>query len=286
MNYHHIFHAGNFADVLKHCVLLMLFEALCKKTKPILYLDTHAGIGRYDLNSPDAQKTCEFYGGIYKIYNVLDCAPVVKKYQAIVRSYNKEQVQVAQSFPVFYPGSPGIIHSVLRPQDTMILVDLHKDDAKLLYREFMHDKRVAVHNSDGYKSINAFLPPKQGRGLVLIDPAFEQEDELQRIIVAMQNAYERFPIGTYMLWFPIKTQTKINAFYDQLKVIPFDNILLVELVINQIIEDQGLSGCGLVIVNAPWQFDIQLKAVVNDLYNVLSQSKFGYYAVKWLVHQK
>lgn len=264
MNYHHIYHAGNFADVFKHCVLIMLIASLFKKNTPVLFLDTHAGIGKYDLTTVFAQKTREYETGISRIYNLHDCPAVIQIYQHIVRTANAQTRTLR-----FYPGSPLIIRHFMRPQDQMILSELHPEDVQSLKYYFYQDKQVAVHSADGYLSLKAFLPPKHGRGLILIDPSFEEKNELEKIINGLKIAIQRFTNGIYMIWYPIKNSGEIENFHAQLKNIKCKNILITEFSIGKSVLNSGLTNCGIAIINTPWQFELELKPVISWLKNVL-----------------
>ena len=282
----------------------MLMQSLAQKDKAISYLDTHAGIGLYDLNSKNAQKTREYENGIARIYNLQDysscqktqakacgyqisCPDAINTYLQIVRAIN-DRKHVA-SFPNFYPGSPYIIRSLLRSQDYMTIVEMHPEDVLVLKREFQNDKRVSVHHLDGYQSMKAFLPPKNGRGLILIDPAYEQKDEMQHIIAAMQIALQRFSVGVYAIWYPIKDLEMIQRFYKDLKQLTAQNILIAELSLSGKTDanlENGLTSCGMAIVNAPWQFEKQLKQVVTWLSNILASDLAGKCSVRWLLHDR
>lgn len=276
MQYHHIYHAGNFADVFKHCVLIMLVQALCKKGKPFVFLDTHAGIGRYDLSSDQAQKTGEYRTGVSVVYNFpyLTNAPdVIKTYVDLVRAQEyqdaKKIVESANTLHC-YPGSPAIVQALLRPQDQMILVELHKEDVKLLKQEFIKDKRVAVHHANGYQSIKAFLPPKPSRGLILMDPAFEDANEFNNILAALKVGFERFSHGIYAVWYPIKDNLPIRNFQQELSYLGFENILWTEFSVGKTAtDDTRLRSCGMAIVNPPWQFAEQLELLLSWLKAVL-----------------
>lgn len=290
MQYSHIYHAGNFADVFKHTVLVMLLEHLRQKEKPFLYIDTHAGYGRYDLTSELAQKTREHENGVLQLCGKIDeqgkgVAPIIP---AAIRTYCNIICATNQQLR-YYPGSPLIAQALLRKQDCMVLVELERECAVALRQEFHSDERVAVHHMDGYHSIKAFLPPSIvapaiGRALVLLDPPFEDADEYQKICAALQNAAERFNTGTYLIWYPIKDVLAVKNFYRALKKLNFANILLAELdageewrqnTLTQRADRRyenaraGLSRCGVVIVNAPWQFESRLEAVVKYLTKVL-----------------
>ena len=276
MQYHHIYHAGNFADVFKHCVLIMLVQTLCKKDKPFVFLDTHAGIGRYDVTSAMAQKTGEYQAGISVVYgfpDLVNAPDVIKTYVDLVRAQNHQDAKkIAESENTLhcYPGSPAIVQALLRPQDRMILVELHQEDVKLLKQEFAQDKRIAVHHANGYQSMKAFLPPKQGRGLILMDPAFEDPNDFNNIIAALKDGLERFPHGIYAVWYPIKDNLPIRDFQQELSFLGFQNVLLTEFSIGKVATaDTHLKRCGMAIINPPWQFAEQLEPVITWLEAVL-----------------
>lgn len=270
MNYRHIYHAGNFADVFKHCILIMLAQALCRKEKGFCYLDTHAGIGKYNLTSDIAQKTREYENGIMRLWNIQDCPEIIKTYKNIIQAFNTETTNENKSFPHFYPGSPGFAHSLLRPQDRMILVELHERDIFVLKQKFAHDKRIAIHHTDGYQSIKAFLPPKENRGLILLDPPFEASDEFRKIIDALKIAENRFPTGIYAVWYPIKEIEPVKKFHKELKLLNFKNLLLTEISLNKAVIENELIRCGMVIINAPWKFDKQVKPIVAWLQKTIN----------------
>ena len=277
MNYRHIYHAGNFADVFKHCILIMLIQSLFEKDKPILYLDTHAGIGKYNLTTEAVQKTKEYENGITRIYNLHSFPAVIQTYQHIVSTINSHNKNLH-----FYPGSPLIIRALLRTQDHMILTELHQEDIQVLKHEFRQDKQVTVHNMDGYQGLKPFLPPKCGRGLILIDPPFEEKNEFEQIIAGLQIALKRFAGGIYMVWYPIKNQDEVNRFYANLKNINCKNILITELAISKSALNLGLTSCGLAIINAPWQFEIELKNVIPWLSKALMIDPTGEWNVRYL----
>lgn len=291
MNYRHIYHAGNFADVFKHCVLIMLMQSLSQKDKPISYLDTHAGIGKYDLTSENAQKTLEYKDGIGRLYqhlNEVDLPDLIGDYLQIVQASNNSlSDKMVTDFPDFYPGSPRIISALMRPQDSMVLVEKHPEDLLELKREFRRDSHVAVHYLDGYQSMKAFLPPKKGRGLILIDPAYEEKDELQQIITAMQMALNRFSIGVYAIWFPIKERLVIERFYDELRQLAAQNVLIAELSVSErgidvgVDCEGGLTSCGMAIINAPWRFKEQLNPIMVCLSRILAIDPTGKYDLRY-----
>jgi 23S rRNA (adenine2030-N6)-methyltransferase len=293
MNYRHIFHAGNFADVFKHLVLILLIESLCKKEKPFFYLDTHAGSGIYDIGSETAKKSAEFVNGISRIYNLTECPEVVKQYQEIIRKLNSEKPGTLR----FYPGSPYIVYSMLREHDHMVLTELHEEEYETLknnvaagfslrniytqakacgYNFQNKSKNIAIHHIDGYQALKAFLPPKSiGRGLILIDPPFEQNIEWNQIINGLEIALQRFPHGIYAIWYPNKDNKITSSFYSDLKQkLSYKDILRIEFEATKTaaFPDRDaafgrtpLNSCGMIIINPPWQFKQQLDPILTWL---------------------
>jgi 23S rRNA (adenine2030-N6)-methyltransferase len=260
MNYRHIYHAGNFGDVFKHSILTLLIQSLLGKDTPFCYLDTHAGIGIYDLLSVFAQKTKEYESGIACLFKAENYPKYLDKYLAIIKKLNNN------SEIHYYPGSPYIVKALLRPNDRMILLELHKEDIITLKKQFHNDKQVAVHHCDGYQGLKAFLPPKERRGLILIDPPFEEPDEFDQIIAALKVATTRFATGIYAIWYPIKDLKAVNKFKDNLSTLNVKKLLLPELILSNLnTADNIFRGCGMVIINPPWKFDKLLDPVVSWL---------------------
>jgi len=263
MNYRHLYHAGNFADVMKHCVLIILLEALQRKAKPFCYLDTHAGVGLYNLTAPEAQKTNEFQTGIDQIILHPAAHPLLERYRQIVLQHNSTDSLL------FYPGSPLIAKAVLRTQDRMVLTELHTQDSHALKQLFQHDKQVAVHHLDGYYAMKAFLPPAEKRGLVLIDPPYEEPAEWEHIIIALQRALTHWRMGTFALWYPIKRETVIRNYLNQL-LRHSTEILQLEILRAPNDVDNRLNGCGMIIVNPPWQVQAEIESMLFALQQALS----------------
>lgn len=287
MNYRHIYHAGNFGDVFKHCILVLLLEKLRQKDNPFCYVDTHAGLGIYDLQSDPAQKTLEYLGGISRILDYVygEVPSEITPYLALIKKMNKTAVTGALTGNNirFYPGSPYLARSLLRPDDHMILMELHQEDVLSLKKLFTRDKQVAVHHYDGYQGLKAFLPPHERRGLVLIDPAFEQKNEFELVLSALEVAMARWQNGIYAIWYPIKDFTLVHKFLDALSKMDIQ-YLISEMTIgkNTIGKKPVLKefiGCGMVIVNPPWQFDVILKKVLSWLWQILSPNQEGYIKV-------
>ena len=266
MNYRHIYHAGNFADVFKHIVLIMLVQALTKKDKAILFMDTHAGIGKYDLTTEMAQKTNEYTQGFLKLYQKNyhpDNDPaVIASYKNLINALN-----LGQEIPTLYPGSPWIIKALMRPQDQLILTELHPEDILTLKRNFAHNKQIAIHHLSGYAALKAFLPPKCGRGLVLIDPPFEDKNEFGQILASLDGALKRFKNGIYLIWYPIKDRGQVEQFYQQLGRLEVKNWLMREFGLMSEQPMSGLSKCGIAILNPPWQFEHELDQMIAWLKN-------------------
>lgn len=275
MNYQHIYHAGNFADVLKHLVLLYLVEALQRKETPFCYFETHAGAGCYDLSRISA-RTSEYSAGISKLLPNTCQLPLVSQYLTIIKNLNPNGL-------CYYPGSPYLVNQLLRSQDRMLLCELNQTVACSLKKLFTDNKQAAVHQLDGYQGLKAFLPPKEKRGLILIDPPFEQANEFKHILLGLKLALHKFAQGVYAIWYPIKDQAHLQRFKRQLANLAANSILCVELAIAEINPMLPLSGCGMIIINAPWQIDKQLKNLLAWLQPLLTKQQGGFYQVVWLI---
>jgi len=251
MNYRHGYHAGNFADVLKHTALCELLRLLTAKDKKLFVLDTHAGPGGYDLGGSLARRTGEAEAGIVR----LAAAPragmpaAVVRYLAAVAAYDRK-FGPAGGEPRRYPGSPRLVRAALRPADRFIACELHPEEALALKREFAGDRAVEVRQGDGYKALKALLPPIERRGLVLIDPPFEVTDEYERLLRALRQGVRRFATGCYAVWYPIKDETAA-AFVRELAAF---KPLVLELRLDGIAPGK-LAACGLAVINPPWRFE-------------------------------
>ena len=265
MNYRHIYHAGNFADVFKHWILTLLLAKLTEKTTPFCIVDTHAGLGQYDLNNPNSQKTLEYSSGIEKIMTQIP-GPAFTDYYKIIADNYKNNI---------YPGSPKIIQSFLRQNDRAFLSELHPEDYKVLCANFNNDKRIKIFNQDAYQTVRAVLPPLEKRGLVLIDPPFEQTDEFKQIIKALQQGLKRFAHGMYAIWYPIKDHDLVEEFYRDLASLKLEKVLRIEIHANTQILN-GLNSCGMVIINPPWQLEQQLEDNMPKLLEYLAFESGSY----------
>ncbi|MDX0788571.1 23S rRNA (adenine(2030)-N(6))-methyltransferase RlmJ [Sinorhizobium medicae] len=279
MNYRHIYHAGNFADVLKHAVVARLVTYLEQKDKAFRVLDTHAGIGLYDLSSEEAQKTGEWREGIGRLIEAELPAPVaamLKPYLSAVRELNPK------GGLAFYPGSPKLVRMLFRPQDRLSAMELHPEDYEALHRLFEGDFQSRITLLDGWLALGAHLPPKEKRGLVLVDPPFEAEGEYDRLVDGLAKAYRRFSGGIFCLWYPLKKAAPVKAFHESLKALEIPKMLCAELSVLSDRETTGLSGSGLVIVNPPFTLKGELDILLPYLKSQLAQDRFASGRCFWL----
>lgn len=283
MNYRHAFHAGNFADVLKHAVLVALLESLLQKKTPVCYVDTHAGAGRYDLGSAEAQKTQEHVAGIAKLLAAPRLPPVLHVYMNLVRALN---AKAGHASLVEYPGSPLIASLLLRDTDRLVLCEVQDAERASLELTFAGDRRVQVMQRDGYAALKALLPPKERRGLVLVDPPFEnQSDEFDVVKDALKPAFKRWATGVYAVWYPIKLRQQVNPFHRWLTTCGMSKILVAELLLHPDNSALRLNGCGMAVINAPWKLDATLNAMLPVLASLLAAGRYGSHSVRWLVRE-
>jgi 23S rRNA (adenine2030-N6)-methyltransferase len=273
--YRHQFHAGNFADVFKHALLVRLLAAVASKDKPFFYLDTHAGIGRYDLAHAWAQKNAEFRDGIGRLWERGDAPALLAPYLAAVRAENPD------GRLRFYPGSPLIARRFVRPGDRMVLSELNKTDVAELGALFARDRQVTVHLMDGYQALKAQLPPPERRGLVLVDSSFDRAGELKRVAGAAAAAHARWATGMYALWYPLMEPAAMRGFERGMIATGIRKILQAELSVRPEGWTGSLRGCGMLVVNPPYRFDGEAEAIVAWLASVLGTA--GGYRVRWLV---
>ncbi|HEY1753434.1 MAG TPA: 23S rRNA (adenine(2030)-N(6))-methyltransferase RlmJ [Caulobacteraceae bacterium] len=274
MNYRHAFHAGNHADVFKHAALTLVLEHLSAKPQPFAVLDTHAGIGAYDLTSEGAQKTREYEEGVGRIFG--RDLPAATAYAQLLAAMNPDGLAA-------YPGSPEILRRLMRDDDRLIACELHPADAEVLQARYRADPRVAVHRRDGYEAVGALLPPPERRGLVLIDPPFEQPDEAARMTAALVAGLRKWPTGIFMAWYPVKDRVIGDALAAAATRTPFPKALRAEFLPYRP-DGVAMAGGGLLIVNAPWKLDEKLTALCRELVPLMSDGR-GTWAVEWLTPQ-
>lgn len=280
MNYRHAFHAGNFADVLKHAVLVRILLHLCGKEAPFRVIDTHAGIGRYDLSSNEASRTGEWRAGIGRLLERTpagEAGELLAPYLALVRGENTGR-EIKN-----YPGSPAIAQRLCREQDRMIFCELHPDDHAMLRSNTGRDKRVKPVEIDGWTALKAYLPPKERRGLVLVDPAFEEPGEFERLASGLAEAHRRWATGIYLLWYPIKNGDEVRAFEKRMAALQISKILRAELSVGAGAEKlDALYACGLAVINPPWPLEDELKTLLPALGRSLAADGRGNHRLDWL----
>ncbi len=248
---------------MKHVVLTLLLRRLMRKDSALCVLDTHAGIGKYNLASEQALKTGEFHGGIGSLMKAHSLPELFEPYLGAVRQCGcRPDIETE---PGWYPGSPWIARHFLRPGDRLVLSELHAEDVATLRTTFAGDRQVSVHHLDAYSALKAFLPPRERRGLVLIDPAFEVENEFELAAAGLAEAVRRFATGVFAVWFPIKERGPVEIFYDDCRRAGFARMLSVELIVLPELLPGRLNGCGMLIVNPPWQLDADLSIVLPVL---------------------
>ncbi|MBZ9704741.1 MULTISPECIES: 23S rRNA (adenine(2030)-N(6))-methyltransferase RlmJ [unclassified Mesorhizobium] len=279
MNYRHAYHAGNFADVLKHVVLTRLLEYLKQKDKAFRVIDTHAGIGRYDLSSPEAQKTGEWQGGIGRL---VDAAPEAQAAMLLAPYLDAVRACNADGPLKKYPGSPLVARHLLRKQDRLSAIELHPKDVAKLKTEFAGDFQTRVIELDGWLALGAHLPPKEKRGLVLIDPPFEEEGEFGRLVDGLAKAHKRWPGGIYALWYPIKDRKAVIGFRKALKETGVPKLLDIEFEIRPASQEPNLDGSGLVVANPPFTLEGELRILLPALHKLLVLEKPAHWTLNWL----
>jgi len=282
LGYRHGFHAGNFADVHKHVALVMLLLALARKEAPFCYIDTHAGAGFYDLRHEFAGKKREYEDGIGRLWKRDDVPASVADYLAAVQTANESRGVKGRALH-YYPGSPAIARHLRRLQDRMVLMELHPSEIPELAHQFARTRAVQIEQRDGYEGLKAHVPPKERRGLVLIDPAYERRHEFELALAALQDAWQRWSTGVFLLWYPILTRPPIERFHKAVGKSGMRKVLVCELSVRSCTVANRLNGSGLIIVNPPWQVDESLREAVNWLAPVLAQEETSPPRVDWLV---
>jgi 23S rRNA (adenine2030-N6)-methyltransferase len=282
MNYRHIYHAGNVADVLKHAVLARLVTYLKQKDKAFRVLDTHAGIGLYDLSGEEAQKTGEWRDGIGRLLAEpipASVQPILAPYLEVIATLNPEGPAGGITT---YPGSPMLTRRLLRPQDRLSAMELHPDDYETLHRLFDGDYQSRITELDGWLALGAHLPPKEKRGLVLVDPPFEEPGEFERLQKGLARAYRRFPGGTFCLWYPLKQGAPIAEFHEGLVALNIPKMLCCELSVKSDRGTTGLTGSGLIVVNPPFTLKDEMDVLLPFLKDRLKQDRFASARALWL----
>jgi 23S rRNA (adenine2030-N6)-methyltransferase len=259
VNYRHAFHAGNHTEVFKHAVLTLMLEQLLQKTNPFAVLDTHGGLGVYDLNSEEAMRTNERCAGVDRVFGKpLASAPM---YSRIIETLNDQSLR-------FYPGSPELIRQALREHDRLIVCELHPQDGAILKARYRGDRRILVHERDGYEAVGALLPPRERRGLVFIDPPFEQRNEDDQIANSLRIGFRKWATGIFAIWYPIKDGALGDRIGAAAVAAGFNNVLRAEFCLFPR-DGLALAGSGLVICNPPWMVDDRIRHLCQDLKEIL-----------------
>jgi 23S rRNA (adenine2030-N6)-methyltransferase len=277
LNYRHAFHAGGFADVFKHAILARIVLYLCEKPAAFRVIDTHAGAGLYDLTGSEAARGGEWRNGIGKLHGAAlppEPAALLAPYLDIVAALNKPgDLRI-------YPGSPVVAQALLRRQDKLIACELEPKAFAALRRNLGADKRVKTLEIDGWTALSAYVPPVERRGLILVDPAYEQDD-YARLSREFAPAHRKWPGGTYALWYPIKGRPEPDTLAKRLRRLGIPKLLRAELTVSPLSDPSRLNGCGLIIANPPWTLERELAVLLPALVAVLGQGKAGY-RVDWL----
>ena len=279
MNYRHAFHAGNFADVVKHAILTRILAYLMRKDAPFRVIDTHAGVGLYDLWGDQAERTGEWVEGIARLVERGVSAPaaaLLEPYLGAVRAQNPGGELR------YYPGSPMITRSMLRAQDRLMALELHPEDAEALRENFAGDIQTRVTHLDGWAAMGTHLPPKERRGLVLVDPPFEEKGEFERMVQSLVKAHQRWPGGIYAYWYPIKEPGEVEAYIKALQATGIPKILRLELAIRAPSTPPRLHGTGMIVVNPPYVLEEEMRVVLPELAKLLADEGRGRWSVDWV----
>lgn len=280
LSYLHGFHAGNHADVFKHAVLSLVLESLLAKPKPLVYVESHAGAGRYDLGAEQALKTAEYRLGIERLWEQRDVFPELSAYLGAISALNP-----SGGFSV-YPGSPALAAHLLRAQDRLILMELHPTESQTLRRHLGGDPRIGIHRRDGLEGLTALVPPKPARGLVLIDPSYEQASEYKRVAEALIAAHVRWPTGVYALWYPrlgVQRDRSADLIGRIRESVP--DGLLCELRVRRQVEDFGMHGSGMLLFNPPWRLEERLADLLPRLADTLAMEGTGRSVPSWTIER-
>ena len=280
LSYRHAFHAGNYADVVKHLTISLILESLSKKDNAFCYLDSHAGTAIYNLDSEFARKTGEFKEGIELLWKLQEkeLPTAIKPYMDAIRAVNQGEKLNS------YLGSPAIAQYFARPQDSLSLMELHPKDYQLLRTQYKKQRRINVYNRDGFEVLKALIPPPQKRGLVLIDPAYELKSDYTKVVETVKIIHKRWATGIYALWYPILKQRSFqDTLYRKMQKSGIKNILQIELTRYSSNTPRGMYGTGMLVINPPYQLEQTLKELLPWLWQLLSPKAEGGWRVEWLV---
>jgi 23S rRNA (adenine2030-N6)-methyltransferase len=279
MNYRHVFHAGNFADVFKHALLARLLHHLAAKDTPFRYCDTHAGVGLYNLGWDEAKRTREADGGVRRYL----AKPPTGALAELFAPFARALAAAHASGPDFYPGSPLVASALLRRQDRLSLAELHPEDARTLRKRLGHDRRATIQEMDGWTALRAWLPPPERRGLVLVDPPFEEPEEFGRMTDALGAAQRKWPTGLFALWYPVKDWREAERFCRALRELAIPKTLRLEIAVDADGDAGQLNGTGLIVVNPPWKLKDEAALMLPWLAKTLAVGPRHGWKAEWLV---
>ncbi|WP_193015824.1 23S rRNA (adenine(2030)-N(6))-methyltransferase RlmJ [Proteus sp. FME41] len=277
LSYRHSFHAGNHADVLKHIVQTLIIESLKEKEKPFLYLDTHAGAGRYQLTHAHATRTGEYLEGIARLWQQEEVPELILPYLEAVSELNPNGELR------YYPGSPLLAGKLLREYDSLVLTELHPSDYPLLRTEFSRDERARVSREDGFGQLKSKLPPASRRGFALIDPPYELKQDYTAVVKGVVEGYKRFATGTYAIWYPVVHRQQIKRMLKDLESTGIRRILQIELAVKPDNDQLGMTASGMIVINPPWKLESQMKSILPWLHKTLVPEGIGHTSVEWVV---
>ncbi|ENH7113308.1 23S rRNA (adenine(2030)-N(6))-methyltransferase RlmJ [Vibrio fluvialis] len=276
LSYRHSFHAGNHADVVKHIVQSLILSALQQKDKPFVYHDTHSGVGRYDLTHEWSEKTGEYKQGIARLWQQTEVPEDIHSYLDAIKALNDDGELR------YYPGSPRVARAHLRSHDRMVLTELHPSDYPLLEQEFRRDRQVAIFKEDGFARLKGSLPPKERRGLVLIDPPYELAKEYRDVVQAIAQSYKRWATGIYAIWYPVVNRCDIDDMIEGLQGLGIRKILQIELGVSPDTNERGMTASGMIVINPPWKLESQMQSILPFLKEAIAPAT-GHYKVEWIV---
>ena len=282
MNYRHAFHAGSFADVFKHAVLCRILHYLREKPAAFRVIDTHAGAGVYDLTGTEAARGGEWHDGIEKLLAAPLAAPVaalLAPYLDVIGALN------APGHLKLYPGSPALARAWLRPQDRLIACELEPRTARALAGHMRGDARIKTLAIDGWTALAAYVPPPERRGLVLVDPPFEDDGDFMQLSRGLADAHRKWATGIYALWYPIKGRPEPDALAKRLRRAGTPKMLRAELTVAALSDPTRLNGCGMILVNPPWPLEKELSALLPALVRVLGREGKGGFRHDWLTRE-
>ncbi len=282
MNYRHAFHAGNFADVFKHAILSRIIVHLREKPQPFRVIDTHAGPGEYDLAGEEASRTGEWRKGIGRLLG----SPIAPELGKLLKPYLEALKRANSGAFRLYPGSPLLALALMRPQDRLVACELEPGAAAVLAGKLKRDRRSKAVAIDGWVALNAYVPPKERRGLVIIDPPFEDKDDFARLAGHLAQAWRKWPTGVYALWYPIKDRGGPDALARALENSGIGKILRCEIECAAEGEVGQLGACGVIVVNPPWRLAGDLERMLPGLAAVLSAGRRGQWRIDWLAGEK